>query len=170
MAKNSNSVRSIVKVGLIFVGIFVLTAFISLSAIACKKEQNTAPPANTNMPTPKQVDPEKVGPATIVPKGVTADKYVNEYYTAYKAKKWAEAYKMLPAVNKAKEDEKSFTSVRETMPITEFTVTPVKEQGDTQTVEASYNLGAQGKWTVIWTFKNTKDGLVAEGYQAQMSQ
>jgi hypothetical protein len=153
------------KLSLAAAGLVVLTALISTASIGCKKEVVQTPQVPQAQ---QQIPPEKVGPPTIVPKGVTADKYVSQYYTAYKNQKWSEAYKMLPAINKAKEAEESFTSVRKTMPITDFKISPVRVQGDTQVVEATYSLGAQGSWMIVWSFKKTKDGLVAEGYQAQM--
>lgn len=133
---------------------------------ACKKD--SAPTIQT--PPPNQAQPEKVGSPTVIPKDKTPEQYVTEYYEAYKAKKFDKCYEMLPAVSKAKENKENFISVRESMPINSYDVKTVQTSSDTSAVEASYELAGQGKWVVVWQFKNSKEGWIAEGYQARMGQ
>lgn len=154
------------KAGLLIGIVATIASFASLSSIACKKEEQV--PQQPQQPQQQQIPPEKIGPPTYVPKGTTVEKYVVKYYDAYKNKKWAEAYKMLPAINKAKENEKGFAQLRESMPIKEYVVSEVTKKGDISSIGISYSLGNQGNWTTVWTFRKKGDKLIAESSKAQM--
>lgn len=157
--------RIAIKLALIAVALIV-----AVWVAGCSKNDTTsAPPVQTPQTPPAQVKPDKVGPATVIPKDKTPEQYVTEYYNAYKAKDFDKCYEMLPAINKAKEDKANFKSVRESMPITDFTVKTKTSTKDEVLVEASYPVSGQ-TWVIAWTFKNSKDGWIAEGYTAGMGQ
>lgn len=155
--------RIALKLALVAVALMV-----AISAGCSKSDNNTNAPA-IKTPSANQAPPKDVGPPTVIPKDKTPEQYVTEYYNAYKAKDFDKCYEMLPALNKAKEDKAGFKSVRESMPITAFTVKTKSSTKDATVVEASYPVGGQGNWAIVWQFKNSKDGWIAEGYTAGMS-
>lgn len=150
---------------ILMISLIILTLLLVVVS-ACKKE--AAPTIQT--PPTNQVQPDDVGPPTVVPKGQTPEQYVTEYYEAYKAKDFEKCYEMLPAINKAKEDKENFVATRESMPINSYEIKTRSSTGDAAVVEAIYELSGQGKWVVVWQFKDSKDGWIAEGYTAGMAQ
>lgn len=162
----NKTVGNRIKAGLLIGIVAIIASVASLSSVACKKDEEVS--QQPQQPQQQQIPPEKVGPPTYVPKGTTVEEYVVKYYDAYKKKKWAEAYKMLPALNKAKENEKGFAQIRATMPINEYVVSEVAKKGDLSSVNVSYSLGNQGNWTTVWTFRKKGDKLIAESSKAQM--
>lgn len=143
--------------------LLIIFALLIVTVSACKKSTPTI-----QTPPQDQVNPEDVGPPTIVPEGKTPEQYVTEYYEAYKAKDFEKCYEMLPAINKAKEDKESFTATRKSMPIDSFKIETKSSTDDAAVVEAEYELSGQGTWVIVWQFKNSKEGWIAEGYQAGM--
>lgn len=144
-------------VGIFLVGLLALTG--------CQKSQTAPVPA-----PPAATQPQKIGKPTIVASGKTPVDHVTEYFTAYKEKRFDAAYDLQPAAKKASQPKDQFIQTRQDFPITDFQITKSTQQGDTQIVEAQYNLGNYGTWVSAWSFKKQGKDWVASMYQVQQKQ
>lgn len=126
-------------------------------AIGCAKKQ----------PEKLPVLPEviKEGPDTIVPANMAIEVYVEKYYQAYQEKRWKEAYDLLPAAAKAKENLDQFTKMRSNLPLEKYVIKPTATQGSTATVTVELALAGapqDSKWSTLWTFSKKGDKWIAE--------
>lgn len=107
----------------------------------------------------------KEGPDTIVPANMALKAYVEKYYQDYQEKRWKEAYELLPAAAKAKENLDQFIKMRSDLPLEKYVIKPTVTQGSTATVEVELALtGAppDSKWSTVWTFSKKGDKWIAE--------
>lgn len=142
----------------------LLVIFI-LVGIGCS---NATPDESLKPPKPGEKG-KSAGPPTFVPAKMTPEQYVNRYYTLYKQKKWSEAYKMLPAENKAKRDLKKYTAMNESMPLKSYSITKKDKAKNSLaiTVRMALDIKQPGfeKWDTQWTFIQHKQGWMVAGYQ-----
>jgi len=120
-------------------------------------------PAGSSMPgvKPSASADFDVKTATKVPSGTDPKAYVSNYYQAILDKKWETAFKMQPAASQAGGTAKDFEQTQTGYGMKSFKVADSKVEGDTATVIVAQDLGANGTWTVTWTFvKNGADWVV----------
>lgn len=160
-------ILSVVLIGSVFI-------FSSCTAPRPKPVSQLPPPQQQQSPHGMQseVDPSKIGTPTVVPKGETPDRHIKKYYDAYKAKKWEEAYELLPAVSKAKETVDQFKQSRSQMMITDYSIgLPVETQeGGVDLVKIPVDIKSSGmEFTTTWIFEKQKDGsLIVKQTQTSM--
>jgi hypothetical protein len=106
--------------------------------------------------------------ATKVPSGEKPDAYVKRYYQAILDKKWDVAFKMQPATSQQGGAVEDFQQTQTSYGMTAFKVLSANEQGDAATVDVEQDLGANGMWSVIWSFAKYKDGWVVQSRKVQM--
>lgn len=140
--------------------VFILVAGLVILT-GCQKTADTT--------TPNKQPALKVGKPTVVTKGKTPVEHVQEYFTAYQEKNWDKAYELQPAVNKAKQSKEQFIQLRQSFPISEFKVLPVRDQGDVQLIDVEYKLDKFGTWVSSWKFQKKGNDWIAELFQARQT-
>lgn len=106
----------------------------------------------------REFDPEN---APVVPKGVSAEQYIKDYYAAVEKTDWAKASKMLPDVTPGEsvEDFKGLQYGYELQSFNVLTAVPNDEGAAAMVVHITKD---NGVWNTIWTFLNTDRGLVVK--------
>lgn len=106
--------------------------------------------------------PAAVGTPTVVPKGTKPEDHVKNYYEAYKAGRWEEAFDLLPAVSKAREKSpEAFGQSRSQMPIESYSISTAIEtaEGTRTVVKIPVKLKSSGmEFQTTWVFEKNPDG------------
>lgn len=108
--------------------------------------------------------------ATKVPANVDPKAYVSTYYQAILDKQWDKAFKMQPAASQAGGTAKDFEQTQLGYGMKSFKIGSATVAGDTATVVAQQDLGANGKWTVTWTFAKVSGAWYVKSRQVAMGQ
>lgn len=152
------------------IGIFIIIV-LAVTMSGCGKQEAPPPDQQQGQTPPPQTEPPKnVGPPTVVEKDKTPEEHVREYFDAYKAQRYDEAYDLQPAINKAKQTKEEFSQLRSGFPISDYKVLPVRQQGDQEIIDVEYDLGQNGVWITSWLFKKEDSKWIAQEYQVQMKQ
>ncbi len=154
----------------------LMVALVLVSAAACAKDADTTDTSSSSGTTQPQttppgattVDPADLGDPTIVADGKTPEDHVKEYFEAYKEGRYGDAYELQPAENKVKQPKDAYVPLRESMPISEYNMQPVREEGSSQMIDVAYDLGQNGSWISSWTFEKQGDNWIAVRYLASM--
>jgi hypothetical protein len=114
--------------------------------------------------------PAPAGPPTVVAEGKTIEEHVIDYFEAYKEQRLEEAFELAPAETKAKQPIEEFVSSRKGMPISDYSMLPTSESGDSATIRVEYTLTQFGTWVSTWSFEKQGDKWVALRFKADPKQ
>lgn len=146
------------------IAVLVLSIFIITSCSSKKPEAVNQVPEGQQSPhtsMSQEVSPSEIGTPTVIPAGTDLKDYVKNYYQAYLAGEWEEAYQLLPAISKARETTQQFQESRSQMPIESYSIgSPVETQKDTTTVvSVPVEVKSSGmQFQTSWVFEKRKDG------------
>lgn len=121
---------------------------------------------NTTQTTPGQTTTQQVGPPTVLNKGVTPKEHVDKYFSAYKEKRFDDAFALQPAENKAKQTKKDFISLRSSLPIDDYNIVPARKEGGQTIIDVEYEIGQYGTWVSRWIFEKDDGRWTALKYSA----
>lgn len=152
----------------------IVLMLVALTAAACSRTSETN---STDQSTPPQNEqpgqsappatPEVKDP-TYVADGKTPEDHVKEYFEAYKEGRYEDAFELQPGENKLSQPKADFVPLRESMPISDYEMSAVREEGNQAFIEVGYDLGQNGAWISAWTFEKEGDKWIAVRYKASM--
>lgn len=148
----------------ILFAIFMFALLVSSCSAPKPKPLNQLPPPSQNVsPHGGQLTtPTAVGTPTVVPKGKKPEDHVRRYYEAYKAKRWKEAFELLPAISKAREKSpEAFGQSRSKMPIDSYSISLAVEtkEGTKNIVKIPVKVKSSGMdFQTTWIFEKRPDG------------
>jgi hypothetical protein len=163
--------------GVVVVLLVVIVALVVVNGQNASQPTPTGTPAVSTAATGTQsmpgVKPSTSAPfdpktATKVAAGVEPKAYVTKYYQSILDKKWDIAFKMQPSASQVGGTAQDFGATQTGYGMTSFKIASATTEGDTATVVAQQDLGANGTWTATWTFVKSGTDWYVKSRQVAM--